>query len=179
MPRKAKEPEAFVPLITGNATAVELEEGYAIRDAVKASDHKAILQLAKKSPYTKDFGNHMFSGDAAYEKGWIRIVVALADNNKDQLLYAFYCVRHKVRDPETSLYFIGVDPLAKKGGFGRVLIEDIQDRSPHTRIVLNVMNDNKEALAFYERLGFTVGAPALKGKGVQLSLEWSKEESES
>lgn len=167
-----KEPEVFVPLITGNPTAVELEGGYAIRDAVKASDHAGILKLAKRSPYTKDFSNHMFSGDAAYEKGWIRVVVRLAPNNKDQVLYGFYCVRHKVRDPETSLYFIGVAPEAKRGGFGAVLIEDIKERSPHRRMILNVMNDNKEALAFYKRLGFTVGGPALKGKGVQLTLEW-------
>lgn len=137
-----------------------------IRTATPA-DHEAIFRVAKQSKYTKDFSNRvMFSSDAAYEKGWIRVV------EKDGKIVAFTCVREKVRQPEVVLYFIGIDPSAKRSGVGKALIEDIMHRTKHRRLALNVAKDNEEARAFYESLGFTVVGESLGGSGLALKKEW-------
>lgn len=137
-----------------------------IRTATKA-DHAAILLVAKQSKYTKDYSNSvMFSSDAAYEKGWIRVV------EEDGKIVSFTCVREKVRQPEVVLYFIGIDGTVKRKGHGKALIEDIMQRTKHRRLALNVSKDNEEARAFYERLGFTVVRESLGGTGLALRKEW-------
>lgn len=134
----------------------------------KKTDHKRILELAKMSPHTRDYGHMMFSGDEAYKKGWIRVF----DAGRGGIL-GFTCVRHKVRDPETSLYFIGIHSKCQRQGMGEQLLEDLKKETPHDRIILNVMKDNKQAIQFYEKHGFTCLGDSLKGKGFQLVLDWS------
>lgn len=135
--------------------------------AARLDEHKALVKLAKTGFHTRDFSNAvMFSSPAAYEKGWIRVA------EEEGVLLGYTCVRHKIRAPETVLYFITVAPLAKRRGVGRMLLEDLQQHSPHRRCVLNVANDNPEALAFYPRLGFKIIGTALDGHGVQFAKEW-------
>ncbi len=136
-----------------------------IRTATPA-DHKAILQVAKQSKYTKDFSNQvMFSSEAAYAKGWIRVF------EQDGKIVGFTCVREKVRQPEVVLYFIGIDEGAKGLGIGRRLIQDIMDRTKHRCMTLNVSKDNS-AKQFYDKLGFSVVGESLKGTGFALKKEW-------
>lgn len=135
-----------------------------VRPAV-FTEHKAIMNIAKLSKYTRDFSNMMFSGEAAYEKKWINVAV-------DDLSYlGFYCVRHKVRTPSTTLYFIGVEPYRKAGGIGQSLLNHLIENSPHPRVELNCMKDNLEALKFYECNGFEIVGEGLKGAGWHLVWE--------
>ena len=130
-------------------------------------EHKEILQVAKQSKYTKDFSNQvMFSSEAAYQKGWIQVI------EQEGVIRGFYCIREKVRAPETVLYFIGVDQEAKGHGLGKRLIEHIMANTRHRRLALNVNKQNEEARAFYERLGFTVAGESLGGEGLALFKEW-------
>lgn len=130
-------------------------------------DHKAIVQVSKRSPATRDFTNQMFSGDSMYQKGWILVA------EKDEEIVGFVCVRHKVRQPETSLYFLGVLPDWKRKGVARKLLEEIKKRSPHRKIVIGVFKDNEEALAFWKREGFTItSSDHYKGKGYKMELTW-------
>jgi len=138
-----------------------------IRKASKRQ-HKKILELAKLSPYTRDFGHIMFSGDKAYENGWVRVLV-----KKGVGPVGFTCVRHKVRQPETSLYFIGIHPDHQRGGIGELFLKDLKEQSPHKRITLNVMKDNEGAVSFYRKHGFVCVGDSLSGKGHQFILEWS------
>lgn len=132
-------------------------------------DHKAILEVAKRSSYTKDFGSHMFSGPTMYAKGWIRVAIDAVDGS----IVGFTCVRHKTQSPETKLYFIGVDPRHHRAGVGTALLEDLKKHSPHKRIVLGVMKGNHEAISFYRRHLFTVADDtALNGEGLTMVLEW-------
>lgn len=127
----------------------------------EASEHKAIYEIAKMSPYTRDFSNQvMFSSEAAYEKGWIR-VAALPDGR----LVGFSCVRHKTRQPKTMLYFIGVHEEARSLGVGHELLEDLMRHSPHRTLELNVALDNVRAQQFYLREGFRI-VTELPDKGV-------------
>jgi len=132
-------------------------------------DHDALVKLARSSRYTRDFSNHMFSGESAYEKGWIRKLVGGGK------LLGFTCVRHKVRQPETTLYFIAIDPDHKRKGLGTLLLQDLMNQTPHGRIVLNVMKDNEEARSFYRKHRFTEEGEALKGEGVK--LVWTSDRS--
>ncbi len=136
-----------------------------IRTATPA-DHKAILQVAKQSKYTKDFSNQvMFSSEAAYAKGWIRVKEVGGE------IVGFTCIREKVRSPETVLYFIGVHPKVTGCGIGQELIQDIMDRTKHRCMTLNVSKDNS-AKQFYDKLGFSVVGESLKGTGFALKKEW-------
>jgi ribosomal protein S18 acetylase RimI-like enzyme len=138
-----------------------------MRTAIKEQDHKALVALAKTSKYTKDFSNEvMFSSEAAYAKGWIRLA-----ENEDGEPIGFYCVRHKVRAPVTMLYFIVVHPDCRDHGVGELLMEDLEQQARAQckvgqayAIHLNVAKDNTGAIRFYERLGFNIiGDHAIKG----------------
>ncbi len=129
-------------------------------------DHKAILAIAKRWKVLSAFGHQMFSGPAAYDKGWVRVF------EDGGTIVGFTCVRHKVRDPETSLYFIGVDPDCQRTGIGFLLLRDLKEQSPHRRIVLSVTKDNESAIPFYEKHGFVRLGESLKGKGWKMALEW-------
>lgn len=139
-----------------------------IRVATKA-DHEAIMKIAKQSKCTRDFGSHMFSSDASYEKGWI--VVAVDDLLG--VLLGFYCVRHKVREPVTSLYFIGVENKLHSSGVGQKLMQDLYEKCRPT-IRLNCLKDNLQATRFYERLGFKIVGEGLGGSANVFELAVSK-----
>lgn len=138
-----------------------------ITRAAKFSEHKEIMKIAKLSKYTRDFSNHIFSGEKMYEKGWI---IVAQNAYKDYL--GFYCVRHKVRQPAITLYFIGVNPILKKEGIGTQLLQHMKDSSPHKCIELNCAKDNEPALKFYEKHGFKNVGESLGGKGIHLELRW-------
>jgi ribosomal protein S18 acetylase RimI-like enzyme len=108
----------------------------------------------------------MFSSEAAYKKGWI--TVATIGNE----IVGFVCVRHKVREPVTSLYFLGVIPRARRAGIGTALLRDLQERSPHRCVRLNVAKDNAPALTFWRKCGFVVVGDSLEGAGHALELRW-------
>lgn len=131
-------------------------------------DHADLLAIAKQHRCTRDFSNHMFSGVPAYEKGWIW--VGMGPHGP----LGFYCVRHKVRTPSTSLYFIGVDRAFRGRGLGDRLLAHMEEHSPHPRVELNVANDNPDALRFYLARGYVIAGPALKGTGQALEKEWQR-----
>lgn len=134
------------------------------------SEHKEIMQLARHSKYTRDFSNHIFSGEAMYDKGWIN--VAEMELSPHPKVVGFYCVRHKVRTPATTLYFIGVDEEYKDLKIGTDLLQHMKDNSPYKCIELNCMKDNEPALKFYEKHKFQITGESLKGKGVHMELRW-------
>lgn len=129
-------------------------------------DHKKILQIAKQSKYTKDFGSMMFSSPEAYAKGWIRVALRGLD------IVGFTCVRHKVRAPETVLYFITVDESARSQGVGWQLIEEAMASGPHKVMTLNVSKTNTRALEFYLRHGFKVVGEAIEGTAHAMRKEF-------
>jgi ribosomal protein S18 acetylase RimI-like enzyme len=69
-------------------------------------------------------------------RGWIRVAVDWSRHDKP--IVGFVCVRHKVRQPETSLYFMGVDPDYKRQGIAKLLLDDMKEQCPNPRIALNV-----------------------------------------
>lgn len=130
-------------------------------------DHEKILKLAKTSKYTKDFSNAvMFSSPAAYAKGWIRI----AENEAGEVV-GFTCVRHKVREPKTVLYFLNVREDVRKQNVAKMLLDLVMSDSPHKTMQLNVMKDN-EAKGFYDRQGFQVTGEAINGQAHQMEKVW-------
>lgn len=144
-----------------------------------ADRHAEILALAKQHPCTRDFSNHMFSGDAAYEKGWIWSARESSLTREEPLdepnpVLGFFCVRHKVRVPATSLYFVGVHPDWKGAGLGDLLLDTLEAVCPNPRIELNCRKDNERALAFYRRRGFTIAGESLRGEGWALEKEWDR-----
>ncbi len=138
-----------------------------IRIATQA-DHAELVALAKQFRSTRDFSHMMFSGEHAYQKGWIRCSVP----SKGDRIQGFTCVRHKVRTPETKLYYIVVDPECHSMGVGQDLLKDLQKQSPHKRVALDVEKENTQARNFYDRYGFHQEGESLHGKGLRLVLEW-------
>ena len=125
----------------------------------------------RDSKYTKDFSNRvMFSSDAAYEKGWVWAVRTLEEEPQ---IIGFSCVRHKVREPVTMLYFIGVHEDYRGSGVGEALLEHIMRTGPHSRMELNVMRANERAVKFYRRLGFWIVGPALLDQAHRMRKDWA------
>jgi ribosomal protein S18 acetylase RimI-like enzyme len=87
-------------------------------------------------------------------------------------IVGFTCVRHKVRQPKTMLYYIIIAPDARRLGVGKVLLDDLIQQSPHRCIELSCLKDNAEALAFYAKHGFVQSGESLKGKGWHLEKAW-------
>jgi ribosomal protein S18 acetylase RimI-like enzyme len=61
------------------------------------------------------------------------------------------------KDELAHVYGMWVDPLARRGGLGRRLLDDVTDwlrALGATEIELGVTATNRGALAFYERMGF-------------------------
>lgn len=143
-------------------------------DTARRELHDQLVKIARTGgKYTRDFSNHIFSGEHAYEKGWIAVAhwtgsIASPPGLVCPPALGYYCVRHKVREPVTELYFITVDPAARGYGVGRALIDHLAANSPHKRIGLNCAKDNGGALKFYDRLGFEIVDEALKGTGYRL-----------
>lgn len=136
-----------------------------IRQATIA-DHEAIVSVARLHPCTRDFTNHMFSGPAAYEKGWIQVAEV------NGLVVGFTCRRDKVREPVTVLYFVGVLPAVKGTGLAWQLIERMMECSPHSTLDLNCSLANDRALSFYRAKGFVELGPALRGTGVKMRRDF-------
>lgn len=133
----------------------------------KKEEHKAIIKVAVKSKFTSDFTNRlMFSSDAAYRKGWIW-VAELGDE-----IVGFTCVRHKIREPVTVLYFIGVHPNVRDQGIGRALMEQLVLESPHKCIHLNVIKTNIGAVKFYQDLGYKIIGSTMANQAHQMELVW-------
>lgn len=139
-----------------------------IRQATQ-DEHKEILAVAKTSKYTRDFGSHMFSSEGAYEKGWITVAV------HHEKIVGLACVRHKVRAPETMLYFVTVLPDMRSQRIGERLLQYVMDEGPHSRMALNVMKENEAAVRFYRRLGFTIVGEALDGDAHRMERDFAEE----
>ncbi len=136
------------------------------------ADHSEIVKLARQEKFTQDFSNRIFSGPEAYEKGWIRVIRAQCNHCPHEQIIGFSCVRHKTREPETSLYFLGVDRDHRRRQIGTKLLEEVIAGSSHPRIVLSCHKENVGALAFYQRHGFVIAGEALEGAGHRLVKEW-------
>ena len=147
------------------------------------SMHDDLCKLAKTGgAYTRDFSSHMFSGEASYEKGWIRVAKgtyglhALPEGLAVPPLLGLTCVRHKVRTPVTELYFITVDPIVRGTFVASNLIHDLMGNSPHNIIGLNCMKDNERGLGFYKREGFKIVGEAIKGQAHRLERHFTEED---
>lgn len=142
-----------------------------IRTATR-DDHKRLCQIARTSKHTSSFSSIMFSSEAAYEKGWIRVLEAREVVGGRLQICGFTCVRHKVRETKTVLYFIAVDPVFRNRRVGEQLMADLEVQTPHRCIALDCALNNPRARQFYHRLGFkTVGEKRFKNGDVAWKME--------
>jgi ribosomal protein S18 acetylase RimI-like enzyme len=134
------------------------------------ADHKELCRIARSHRAGNGFTNGlMFSGEVHYSKGWLRVA------EQDGKIVGFTCVRHKVRQPKTMLYYIIIAPEARRLGLGKMFLRDLmQQAETHGNrcIELSCLKDNAEALAFYAKHGFVQSGESLKGKGWHLEKAW-------
>lgn len=146
---------------------------WSIEQADRSLDHDIINKIGKQTSYCKDFGSIMFSPPGAYIKGWIRVARVAVSG----AIVGFTCVRHKVRAPETMLYFIAVVKDCHGEGIGRDLMADLEKQTPHNRIALKVEKANKHAIAFYKRLGYIVESTTeYGGEGILMAKQLEPKE---
>lgn len=143
-------------------------EQVTLRTAIRETDHAELVSLARKSPYTSAFSSIMFSGAAAYKKGWIRLA-----EMENEGVVAMSCVRHKVREPKTSLYFLIVHPMMRGLHLGSLMLHDVEEQSPHQCVQLNVNKNNSGARIFYEYHDYVVtNERAMNGAGWGMEKSW-------
>jgi len=66
--------------------------------------------------------------------------------------------------------YLAVDPLFRRRGLGRLLMEEVQQRLQSlgcSKINLQIRRENVEAVAFYERIGFSEDAVLSFGKRLE------------
>lgn len=112
--------------------------------AANYSDHKELLKLARQSPYTKGFADVRYVQEY-YERDWILRTWNMA---------AFACIRHCVRSPWTTIYYLGVAPEARGKGLGAAMVREISLRTPHGELRCGVDEANLEGQAFWKAMGF-------------------------
>lgn len=133
-----------------------------IRPATMA-DRDELVRISKTHKAGNGFTNAlMFSGQVHFDKGWLRVAEI------DGKIVGFTCFRHK-RFKHTKLYYIMVDPAARRGmdldkktveagtvskGIGQALLDDLIKCSPHKALRLDCLKANTGALAFYDKNGF-------------------------
>lgn len=127
------------------------------------------MDLSRQSHFTRDYSALWFSNAEAYEKGWITVAEHVV--GRVERLVGFSCVRHKVREPETMVYFLGVDREFQRQDIGSMLIDDVIRSSPHSIISLNCAKANVGALDFYRYCGFVIAGDSAGGTGFRLTRE--------
>lgn len=130
-----------------------------LRPGVYETDHKVLLKLARQSPYTKGFQDVRYVQEY-YTKGHILVAEDAGE------LLGFVCLRHCVRQPWTTIYYLGVREDARGRKIGSKLTRYTADASPHAEIRLGVDESNAGGMAFWYRLGFQMtGAHTLNKRG--------------
>jgi ribosomal protein S18 acetylase RimI-like enzyme len=85
-------------------------------------------------------------------------ILAIADEKPAGLLFARF---ESAEQDSVRLYSMWVDPMARRHGTGRRLVESVQDWSREhgaKRILLHVTLNNAAAIGLYERCGFRLTA---------------------
>jgi len=137
-----------------------------IISANKPEHHKLLSKLGRTNRYTEYFDGHFFSHDKAYENEWIRIAII------EGQIVGLSCVRHKIRTPETMVYYMVVHPDFQGQHIGTILLRDLEERSPHARVVLKTMKSNTRAFDFYKKHGYEVESEnEYKGEGYLMAKE--------
>ena len=130
-------------------------------------DHKEILKLSRQSPYTKTFGDVRFVQEY-YTKGWI---FKASQGGK---IVGFACIRHCVRSPYTTIYYLGVSDSYQGRGVGRRIEREVEKSSPHEEIRLGVEEENESGQEFWRRLGFVVSGKVTTTKSGKQIHEFVK-----
>lgn len=131
-------------------------------------DHKPILKLSKQSPYTKTLGDVRYIQEY-YAKGWM-----LKAEQRGEIV-AFACIRHCLRNPYTTIYYLGVTESCRGKGVGRRLEMEIENNSPHEEIRLGIEEDNKQGQAFWIALGFVASGGITTAKSGKRIHEFRKQ----
>jgi ribosomal protein S18 acetylase RimI-like enzyme len=134
-----------------------------VRKAVLAED-PTVCDVAKLSKYTKDFATLNYIREEIqnlYLKGFVGVATS------GSKLCGFVYVRHLVLKsrPVSVIHYLGVCPDTTGKGVGRALVEWALNTSPHGVVQLGVEERNTEAVAFYDKLGFSrIGLTAVGPK---------------
>lgn len=143
-----------------------------ITPARSDADVELVKELAKLDKHTTGALSPMNINPDAIKKGWI----VLAREGKTPV--GFLVVRHCVRNPWTSLYYIGVHPDHRGKGYGEELIWWLMDDSPHDRIRLVCETTNVKSNEFYKIVGFSHRGVSVSKSGTENNI-WILEEEES
>jgi len=119
------------PLQVGPGDDQYVERAWRLKERIRRDD--GVLRQRK----------HFFS--TAYERSAVHLFV---DRSNDRLV-GFATVRR-----DGYILFLAVDPDYRGQGFGRRLVASVAE--DHTTITCHARTTNRDALDFYQRLGFEI-----------------------
>lgn len=136
-------------------------------------------KLCKTGKFTKAFDGIQFSREEFYLRSLIRIAITMdgKGGSAGDGILGFSNFWHKVRTPQTKLYFVVVDPAHHRRGVAEALMADLyrateaQGHSPH-RLELDVNKTNPTAVALYHKHHFKTEGESLHGTCHYMAREW-------
>ena len=131
-------------------------------------DHKQILKLSKQSPYTKTLADVRYIQEY-YTNGWMFKAV------KEESIVGFACIRHCLRNPYTTIYYLGVEESCRGAGLGWRLVKAVEEASPHNELRLGIEETNQEGRLFWLALGFVASGVVTTTKSGKQIYEFRKQ----
>lgn len=75
----------------------------------------------------------------------------ISDGN---IIYGFIII--ELQNNKNHIMSFGIDPLYRRNGFGKLLIDKVKEISKNKSITLNVQKNNEVAIAFYLKNNFKI-----------------------
>lgn len=120
-------------------------------------EHKTLAKISRESPHTRGFCDVRYIQEY-YDRGWVGVAEQKGADGRWEVV-GFTLVRHCLRKPWTSVYYVAVSSDLRGLGIGVKLFDWVVRTTPHPTLKLGVDENNEGAKRFWTRLGFTPCSP--------------------
>ena len=149
---------------------IDILKPISMKIVVATENHLPIINQIAHETWYPTFGNILSEAQIGYMLNWMYSIDSLKSQVEEQghhfilaqedgkyLGYASYELNYK-SESKTKIHKIYILPSAQGKGIGKVLMQYIEQeaiKAHNHSLLLNVNRNNKQALAFYNKFGFS------------------------